>query len=130
MAHLLRKIALAIAIPLGTQLALSGCAMGGMGDQLPHGLGGLPETSPARPTKPYDYPAVHDMPAERNTQSLDDAEQIRLQRELQNLRDSQEKAAADPDAPPPKTPPKAPTSGKKKAASPKTGQATGAKTNP
>jgi hypothetical protein len=129
MAHLLRKIALAIAVPMGAQLALSGCAMGGMGDrlgdQLPHALGGLPEGAPARPAKPHEYPAVHDMPATRSAKPLDDVGQLQLQRDLQNLRDRQEKAAADPDAQPAASAP-----GKKKAASPKTGQATGAKTNP
>ncbi|RDV05594.1 hypothetical protein DXH78_14045 [Undibacter mobilis] len=117
---------LAIAVPLGAQLALSGCAAGGMGDQLPHAMGGLPQSAPARPDKPYAYPGVYDTPAARSTKPLDDTEQLRLQRELQGVRDRQEKVTADPDAPPPAD--QKPT--KKNATGPKSGQATGAKTNP
>lgn len=120
------RLALVIAIPLMSQLALSGCAAGGMGDRLPHALGGLPDGAPARPEKPGSYPGVYDTPAPRGTQPLDDSEQIRLQRELQGLRDRHEEVAADPDAPPPQTQKPA----KKNAKPPKTGQATGAKTNP
>lgn len=120
-------VTLATAVLLGTQLALSGCAMGGMGDQLPHALGGLPQGSPSRPTTSYQYPAVHDMPNDRSSKPLDDAGQLRLQKDLQNLRDQQEKAAADPDAAPPAKPQKP---AKKNAASPKTGLTTGAKANP
>ena len=119
-------VALAIALPVGSQLALSGCAMGGMGDVLPHAMGGLPESAPQRPAKPYEYPPVHDTPADRAAQPLDDNEQLKLQRELQNLRDDQERAAADPDAKP--LPPSKPS--KKTTAAPKPGQASGAKTNP
>lgn len=119
-------VALAIAVPLVTQLALSGCAAGGMGDQLPHSMGGLPQGAPARPDKPYAYPGVYDTPAPRDTKPLDDFEQLRLQRELQGLRDNQEEVAADPDVPPPQTQKPA----KKNAKAPKSGQATGAKTNP
>lgn len=118
-------LALAVAVPLMTQLALSGCAAGGMGDQLPHAMGGLPEGAPARPDKPYGYPDVYDTPAPRSTKPLDDFEQLRLQRELQGLRDRQEEVAADPDAPPPTQKP-----AKKNAKAPKSGQATGARTNP
>lgn len=118
------RTAILIAVPLATQLTLSGCAAGGMGDQLPHSMGGLPQGAPARPDKPHAYPGVYDTPAPRSTKPLDDTEQLRLQQDLQNLRDHQEKTAADPDAPPPATP------GKKKGPSPKTGQATGAKANP
>lgn len=119
------RVAVLIALPLATQLVLAGCAAGGMGDQLPHAVGGLPEGAPARPEKPYSYPGVYDTPAPRTTKPLGDSEQLRLQRELQGLRDRQEKVAADPDAPPPVQKP-----AKKNAASPKSGQATGAKTNP
>ncbi len=116
-------VALALAVPLATQLALSGCAAGGMGDQLPQSMGGLPPGAPARPTQPQSYPAVHDIPAARSAKPLDDAQQLRLQNDLQNLRDSQLRSTADPDAP-------APAAAKKNAASPKAGQSTGAKTNP
>lgn len=122
------SLLLAIAVPLMTQLALSGCAAGGMGDQLPHSMGGLPQAAPTRPDKPYSYPGVYDTPAARSTKPLDDAEQLRLQQDLQNLRDQQEKAAAAPDAP--ATPPQTQKPAKKDAKAPKSGQATGAKTNP
>lgn len=122
------SLLLAIAVPLMTQLALSGCAAGGMGDQLPHSMGGLPEGAPARPEKPRSYPGVYDTPAPRGTQPLDDADQLRLQRDLQNLRDQQEKTAADPDAP--AAPSQTQKPAKKNATAPKSGQATGAKTNP
>lgn len=117
---------LAVAVPLGAQLALSGCAAGGMGDQLPHAMGGLPQGAPARPEKPYAYPQVYDTPAPRSAKPLDDVDQLRLQRELQGVRDRQEKTAADPDqaAPPAQKPAKKTTSGSK------SGLATGAKTNP
>jgi hypothetical protein len=120
------RVAVLIAVPLVTQLALAGCAAGGMGDQLPHSMGGLPEGAPARPDKPYAYPGVYDTPAPRSTKPLDDAEQLRLQWELQGLRDRQEKAAANPDAPPPQ----AQKPAKKNTGAPKSGQATGAKANP
>ena len=119
------RMAVLIAMPLAGQLALAGCAAGGIGDRLPHAVGGLPESAPARPEKPYSYPGVYDTPAPRTTKPLDDSEQLRLQWELQGLRDRQEKAAADPDAPQSVEKP-----AKKNAASPKSGQATGAKTNP
>jgi len=131
MTGILRKwrpttVALALALPLGGQLVLSGCAMGGMGDTLPHAMGGLPESAPQRPAKPYDYPPVYDTPADRADRPLDDSQQLKLQRELLNLRDDQAKAAADPDAKP--SPPPKPS--KKTTAPPKAGQASGAKTNP
>lgn len=118
--------AVAIAVPLAAQIGLAGCAMGGMGDQLPHALGGLPEGAPARPTTPYQYPAVHDIPTSRPAKPLDDTGQLKFQKEMEALRDRQEKLTADPDAPPPK----AATPAKKNAAAPKPGQASGAKTNP
>lgn len=118
------QMAVLIAVPLATQLALSGCAAGGMGDQLPHSMGGLPQGAPARPDKPYAYPGVYDTPAPRSTKPLDDSEQLRLQRELQGLRDRQGAVAADPDAPQAQKP------AKKNATAPKSGQASGTKTNP
>lgn len=122
----LSTVALAVAVPLVTQLALSGCAAGGMGDHLPHSMGGLPEGAPARPDKPRSFPGVYDTPAPRNTKPLDDFDQLRLQQELQDLRDRHEEVAVDPDAPPPR----AQKPAKKNANAPKSGQATGAKTNP
>ncbi|HWK96054.1 MAG TPA: hypothetical protein VNR39_11575 [Pseudolabrys sp.] len=120
------RLALVVAVPLMTQLALSGCAAGGVGDRLPHSMGGLPEGAPARPEKPRNYPGIYDTPAPRSTQPLDDSDQLRLQRELQGLRDRHEAVSADPDAPPPE----AQKPAKKSAKPAKSGQATGAKPNP
>lgn len=123
------RLALAAVLPLAAQLALSGCAQGGMGDVLPHALGGLPEGAPKPPPKDYSYPNVYDKPPARPDAPLDDQQQLNLQKDLQKLRDSHEKLNADPELPPPDaaTPPKP---AKKKPAASKAGQATGAKTNP
>ncbi len=133
MTHFLRmlprsKAPLVAMIALSAQVALSGCAAGGggVGDQLPQSMGGLPQGAPARPDKPRAFPGVYDTPAPRSTKPLDDSDQLWLQRELQGVRDRQEQVTADPDAPPPE----AQKPGKKNANSPKSGQATGAKTNP
>ncbi|MCW5691369.1 MAG: hypothetical protein KIT48_03315 [Pseudolabrys sp.] len=115
-------------MPIAAQLALSGCAQGGMGDALPHALGGLPDGAPKPPAKDYKYPNVYDTPTPRANAPLDDQGQLDLQKDLQNLRDQQGKLSADPELPPPQAPAAAPA--KKKPAAPKTGQATGAKTNP
>ena len=125
----IRRFVLAALLPVAAQLALSGCAQGGMGDVLPHALGGLPEGAPKPPAKDYSYPNVYDRPPARPDAPLDDQGQLDLQKDLQKLRESQEKLSADPELPPPdaSTPPKP---AKKKPAAPKTGQATGAKTNP
>ncbi|MFA6266181.1 MAG: hypothetical protein WC670_10785 [Pseudolabrys sp.] len=123
----LSMAAMALILPLALQMPLSGCALGGgIGEKLPEALGGLPEGAPAQPTTPYQYPAVHDMPPARPTTPLDDAGQLQLQKELQGLRDQRESIAADPDAPPAKPP----VPVKKKPAGAKSGQASGAKTNP
>ena len=120
-------LALAAVLPVAAQLALSGCAQGGMGDTLPHALGGLPEGAPKPPPKDYSYPNVYDRPPARPDAPLDDQQQLNLQTDLQKLRDSHEKLNADPELPPPDA---AAAPAKKKPAAPKTGQATGAKTNP
>ncbi len=123
---------LAAILPIAAQLALSGCAQGGMGDALPHALGGLPEGAPKPPPKDFSYPNVYDKPAARPDAPLDDQGQLDLQKDLQKLRNSHEKLSADPELPPPTAAPSPPAAApvKKKPAAPKTGQATGAKTNP
>lgn len=118
-------------VPIAAQLVLSGCAQGGMGDALPHALGGLPENAPKPPAQDYKYPNVYDTPARRPDAPLDDQGQLDLQKNLQKLREQQEKLSADPELPPPQaTGPASSLPAKKKPAAPKTGQATGAKTNP
>ena len=102
-----------------------------MGDALPHALGGLPDGAPKPPTESYKYPNVYDTPTPRSNAPLDDQGQLNRQNDLQKLREQQQKLTADPELPPPQAsgPPASPPA-KKKPAAPKTGQATGAKTNP
>jgi hypothetical protein len=102
-------------------LGLAGCAPGSAIDQLPGNIG-LPADAPARPTTPYQYPAVHDMPPERATPTMSEAEQVRLERELQAARDRQEGKVG-----PAK---KAVPAAKNKPADAKSEQTSGAKTNP
>jgi len=104
-------------------LGLGGCASGGMLEQLPPALGGEPAGLPAKPRTGYQYPAVHDMPPDRASVPLDGNEQEKLEKELQAARDKQEAAyGAAPDAAAPPA--------KKKPATAKSGQTSGAKTNP
>lgn len=80
----------------GGALALGGCSPGAVADRMPEAMG-LPSNAPARPTTPYNYPAVHDMPAQRPARTLTEAEQDRLERELAAARERQrgQNAAAD-----------------------------------
>lgn len=106
---------------LGLGAGLLGCTPGPMIDRLPDSVG-LPQGAPARPATPYHYPAVHDMPPPRATKPMSEEEQVKLEKELQAVRDRQEgrgEAAK-------KTTPAA----KKKPSGTKSGQNTGAKTNP
>jgi hypothetical protein len=112
---------------------LAGCSAGSIGDTMPESMGGLPAGAPARPNVTnHQYPAVHDMPAPRSTQPMSEDDQVKLEKELQDIRDRQA-AAAKEDAPPAPPPPPAPTpAAKKKQAGPKTSdvKTSGAKTNP
>jgi hypothetical protein len=65
-------------------VALGGCSS--MVDHVPHSMGGLPEGTPARPTTPSQYPAVHDMPPPRQDNALSEADSKRLREELKNSR--------------------------------------------
>jgi len=115
-------------LSLVLSLGLGGCASGGMLEQLPPALGGEPASLPAKPKTDYQYPAVHDMPPDRAAAPLSDSEQIRLEKELQTARDKQEaqygSAAETAASPAPAAP------AKKKPATAKNGQTSGAKTNP
>jgi hypothetical protein len=75
---------------LGLATVLAGCAPGSVIDRIPGELGGLPTGAPARPETPYEYPAVHDMPPDRASTPMTEAEQVRLEKELANVRDRQE----------------------------------------
>jgi hypothetical protein len=67
--------------------------------EIPASVGGLPAGTPERPSAPAAYPAVHDMPPPRNDTVLTDAEQKKIQNDLNAARDQQTKrstaAAAD-----------------------------------
>lgn len=51
---------------------------------------GLPSTAPERPSTPPAYPAVHDIPAPRNSITLTNFEQQKLEDDLVSARDSQQ----------------------------------------
>jgi len=81
---------------LAVAAALCGCAPGAVIDKLPGDMG-LPAGTPERPTTPYVYPAVHDMPTPREAPTMTEEQQITLEKELKAVRDqqeAQEKAAA------------------------------------
>jgi hypothetical protein len=78
--------AFGLVLALAVAPVLAGCSTT-LADRLPGGVG-LPANAPARPMAAnYGYPAVHDMPPPRATEPLTDAEQLRLERDLENARD-------------------------------------------
>ncbi|HMF22444.1 MAG TPA: hypothetical protein VKG24_10005 [Pseudolabrys sp.] len=74
---------------LGLAAMLGGCSASSIIDKLPAEVG-LPAGAPARPQVPYEYPAVHDMPPERASVTMTEEEQVKLEKELANVRDRQE----------------------------------------
>src|SRR5262245_4520650 len=74
---------------LSLLVALGGCSAGPIIDRLPGDLG-LPAGAPARPEKPLEYPAVHDMPPTRSLTPMTEEEQVKAEKELTALRDRQE----------------------------------------
>jgi len=103
----------------GLIAALTGCSPGPVIDRLPADMG-LPAGAPARPEKPYEYPAVHDLPPARTSVPMTEEEQVKLEKELTNMRNRQEERSP---------------SGKKAAPAIKkppaeNGQTAGAKPNP
>jgi hypothetical protein len=122
MARALGRSGMAIwGFTLGLAVALAGCSPGPMIDRLPGDMG-LPPGAPARPATPYQYPAVHDMPPPRSTATMTEEEQLKLERELQAVRDRQDgrPSPAKKTAPAPK----------KQSSDGKSGQTSGVKTNP
>jgi hypothetical protein len=71
---------------------LSGCAS--TFGELPAAIGGLPEGTPERSATPVAYPAVHDMPPQRNSTVLTADEQKKATADLAAARAAQEKRAA------------------------------------
>jgi hypothetical protein len=58
----------------------------------------VPDGTPVRPETPYEFPAVHELPPQRENALLDPAEQERVERELVRMRDRQ--AGRNPSASP------------------------------
>ena len=85
-------------VVLAVGLVLAACSRSESFEGLPPGLGGLPVDAPAKPKTPYQYPAVHDMPPPRAVKTLNDQELLKVEKDLQALRDRQEKAAGAPPA--------------------------------
>ena len=106
------------ALGLATATALAGCSSGAVIDQMPSTMG-LPAGTPERPTTPYVYPAVHDMPPPRPTQPMSEEQLQNLENELAVVRDRQEAR----EGPAKKTG----QTVKKKPTAANTGQAAGAK---
>jgi hypothetical protein len=63
-------------------------------------LVGVPSDAPARPKEAGAYPAVHDVPADREQSALEPSEQLKIQKELIAARDRQ--AAGTGKSPPAK----------------------------
>lgn len=122
MRGLKRSFLTSFLLAIGLSFELAGCAAGGMFDQLPASMGGEPVGVPARPDKPYQYPAVHDMPPPRATAPMTDEEQAKTEKELEALRDRQE-GKQEPVK-------KAPRQAKKKPLDIKSRQTSGTGTNP
>ena len=75
--------------------SLAGCSAGPLSDavkQMPESLGGMPPDLPKSPAMPYQYPPVHDRPPPRATEPMSEEQEFRLEKELNALRDRQEKA--------------------------------------
>src|SRR4051812_45013125 len=113
---------------------LAGCSAAQLGDTLPNSMGGLPENAPARPNvNNRQSPAVYNMPAPRSPQPLNEEDQVKLEKDLQGLRDRQNAAAKDaPPAPAAAPPPPAKKQAGAKAAGTKAadGKTSGTKPNP
>ena len=62
---------------------------------------GVPSDAPARPKEVSAYPAVHDLPAPREQDAMDPAEQAKIEKELVAARDRQAEVAADKPPPAP-----------------------------
>jgi hypothetical protein len=84
----------AYGIVLAAAVALGGCSATQVFEKMPQSMGGMSADAPRAPETPYLYPAVHDMPAPRETRPLSDEEQLKLEKDLLSVRESQEKAVA------------------------------------
>jgi hypothetical protein len=97
-----RRIRLAPRVAfLATLLGLCACSTGAVLGQLPEQVGGLPADAPKRPAETMPYPNVYEQRPTRSAKPLTEEEQKKLESELGNLRDSQNKRALAPESPPP-----------------------------
>ena len=71
------------------------CACSSLGDNLPAPVG-LPQNTPARPALQPEYLPVHDMPPARDTKTLTDPERKKIEADLVEVRDRQERGAGKP----------------------------------
>ena len=95
---------------------LAGCSAGSIGDTMPESMGGLPAGAPARPdVTNRHYPAVYDTPTPRSTEPMTEEEQVKLEKDLQAVRDRQSAAAKDDQPPASVAKPPAKPAAKKKA---------------
>ena len=88
-----RRCAALLAAVVVAAVGLSGCGsisekFADTASQTP-GIG-LPANAPERPSTPVAYPAVHDIPAPRNSVTLTNFEQQKLEDDLVAARDSQQ----------------------------------------
>jgi hypothetical protein len=70
---------------------LAACSTNSVIDSLPAAIG-EPTAAPVRPVADtYQYPAVHDMPPPRPDQLMTDEQEVKMEQDLANIRDRQEK---------------------------------------
>jgi hypothetical protein len=81
---------------LAAALCLSGC--GATVGNLPEWAGGVPASAPQRPAENMPFPNVYEQRPQRDSKTLSEDEQKRLESELSNLRDAQNKRAIPPPA--------------------------------
>ena len=117
---------------LALAFVLAGCSSGPVIDLVPTVVGGLPAAAPARPTTPYQFPAVHDIPPPRAESALSADDQVKMEKDLKAARDQLEiegkSVAEGKDAAPAKKPPAAAHKPKKKNAKTAGASEPGAKT--
>jgi len=65
---------------------------------------GVPSDAPARPKEAGAYPAIHDLPADREQTAMEPSEQIKIQKELIAARDRQAAGGAGGTGTPAKNP--------------------------
>jgi len=77
---------------LACALATGLCACSSLGDNLPAPLG-LPQEAPARPAVQPEFLPVHDMPPPRDTKPLTEQERKKVEADLVEIRNRQERRA-------------------------------------